>query len=109
MSEEPVSPHILTAEEAAIVLRCEATDPAMLQLLPAIDSYLGMGTGWDWSLDVPVNEMAKNAARILLVLWYENPGMVEGNYSAPLSPGFNACMTQLKVLAMELLETTGSA
>src|SRR5512146_3208372 len=109
MSDEPVNPHILTALEASTVLRCSIDDPNMLLLLPGIDSYIGMGTGWDWAADEPVNEMAKNAARILLVLWHENPAMATGGLTNGLGPGFNACMLQLKVLANELLEAAGSA
>lgn len=108
---EPESLHILSVTEAATVLRCPEDDPNMLLLLPAIDSYIGMGTGWDWAADVPVNELAKNAARILLVMWYETPSMVltaGGMSSTVLGPGFNACMLQLKVVAMELLENIQS-
>ena len=108
MSEEAAIPHILTEQEAATVLRCSVDDPNMLQLLPGIDAYLGQGTGWDWAMDDPVSELAKNAARMLLVRWHENPGMVEASPSA-LGPGFAAAMMQLKVLAMELLEASESA
>lgn len=108
---EPESAHILSILEASNVLRCDEDDPNMLLLLPAIDSYIGMGTGWNWAVDEPVNELAKNAARMLLVMWYETPSMVltaGGISSTVLGPGFNACMFQLKVLAMELLENIQS-
>lgn len=101
-------PHILTIAEAATVLRCAEDDPNMLMLLPGIDAYIGMGTGWDWALDDPVNEMAKNAARMLMKMWHEDPSMTGNQVVATLGPGFNAVMLQLKVLAMELLELAGS-
>jgi hypothetical protein len=101
MSEIP-NGHILSNEEAATVLRCAEDDPNMLLLLPGIDAYLGMGTGWDWAADFPVSELAKNAARMLLVMWHENPAMM--GEDRHLSPGFSAVMMQLKVLAMQLLD-----
>jgi len=102
-------PHILTISEAATVLRCAEDDPNMLMLLPGIDAYIGMGTGWDWALDDPVNEMAKNAARMLMKMWHEDPSMTGNQVAGTLGPGFNAVMLQLKVLAIELLEEAGSA
>jgi hypothetical protein len=102
-------PNILTVTEAATVLRCAEDDPNMLMLLPGIDAYIGMGTGWDWALDDPVNELAKNAARMLMKMWHEDPSMTGNQVVATLGPGFNAVMLQLKVLAMELLEEAGSA
>lgn len=89
---------ILTAEEGAIVLRCEVDDPAMVQLLPAVDAYVKRATGRDWSRDDPIQEEAKSAARILLVLWHENPSMI-GNQVGTLGPGLSACLTQLEAMA----------
>ncbi len=67
--------NILTAAEAASVLRCAVSDPALLVLLPQVDAYIKVATGHDWAADAtPISE-AKSAARLLLVMWYENPGM----------------------------------
>ena len=93
--------HILSTAEAAIVLRCEMTDPQMLDLLPGIDKYIEMATGRDWTADVPIYEQAKSAARILLVQWHEDPGMMAGS-QAMLSGGLQACLAQLEALALEL-------
>ena len=91
--------HILTTAEAAAVLRCDEDDQNMLLLLPAIDAYIKMGTGHDWAADSTIREEAKNAARIALVQWHEDPGMTLSELRT-LSLGFNACMTQLEAIAL---------
>ena len=91
--------YILTATEAADVLRCEVDDPTMLALLPAIDAYIKNGSGHDWASDSPIREEAKNAARIALVQWHEDPGMTLSELRT-ISLGFNACMTQLEAIAL---------
>ncbi|BCY18688.1 hypothetical protein hrd7_25370 [Leptolinea sp. HRD-7] len=88
--------NILTASEAAAVLRCESTDAAMLALLPQIDAYIKDGTGHDWTADSPIQDTAKAAARVLLVRWYEDPGRIS---DAPLH-GIASLMTQLEVIAL---------
>jgi hypothetical protein len=98
---------ILTTSEAATVLRCETNDPDMLALLPAVDAYLKTATGHDWTNDVTVSQAAKNAARILLVQWHENPGMTGQN--AILGPGLTACIVQLKALALLFVNFRGRA
>jgi hypothetical protein len=76
---------ILTPQEAADMLRLDnASDyPQLNILLPAIDEYIKTGTGKDWDLE-PVDAVAKMAASILLVQWFENPAMIgkvgENNY-----------------------------
>ena len=94
-----VGDHILTTAEAAAVLRCDEDDQNMLLLLPAIDAYIKMGTGHDWAADTTIREEAKNAARIALVQWHEDPGMTLSELRT-LSLGFNACMTQLEAIAL---------
>jgi hypothetical protein len=89
--------YILTTTEAATVLRCADDDANMLMLLPAIDAYIKMATGRDWAGDSPVRQEAKNAARMLLVQWHENPAMV-GNQSV-LGFGLLAALTQLEAVA----------
>jgi hypothetical protein len=96
--------NILTAAEAANVLRCATTDALMLQLLPQTDKYILEATGRDWSADSPIVPTAKLAAQMLIVRWYEDPGgMAAGN---ALGWGLSACLTQLEALALEL-ETSG--
>lgn len=68
--------HILTAAEGAIFVRTEATDAAMLQLLPLVDQYLLNATGHDWAADAEIYPTAKIAAGMVLVYWYDNPGAV---------------------------------
>ncbi|MEN6522845.1 MAG: hypothetical protein ABFD14_03885 [Anaerolineaceae bacterium] len=101
-------PNILTAQEAATVLRCTATDPNMLAVLPSIDAFIERSTGRDWTIDNPVCEEAKNAARMLLVQWYENPGMTGGDPPS-LGFGLSACLMQLKTLAFQYFEFYGGA
>lgn len=98
--------NILTAQEAAIVLRCAADDPAMLAMLPAIDAFIERATGRDWTADSPVCQEAKNAAQMLLVQWHEDPGMTGGE-SQVLGFGLAACITQLKVQGMRYIEFYG--
>ncbi len=92
--------NILTAAEAATVLRCEATDPAMLALLDQVDAYINNATGRDWTLDHPIRPEAKSAARILLVRAHEDPGAM-AQPAVALSWGLQACLVQLEVIALE--------
>jgi hypothetical protein len=98
--------NILTATEAANVLRCEPDDPAMLDLLPVVDAYIIGATGRDWTADETIQQEAKAAARILLVQWHEDPGMIVGRQMVILSGGLAACLSQLEALAL-ILETRG--
>ena len=98
--------NILTASEAANVLRCDATDPAMLAILPGIDAYLKRATGRDWSKDNPVIEEAKSAARMLLVLWHENPGMISQGMSN-LNFGLSSALVQLEAIALNYFNIVG--
>lgn len=97
--------NILTAAEGAVVLRCLVTDSAMLALLPGIDAYIEQATGHNWTSDSTIHALAKNAARMLLVMWYENPGMVNGVTS--MSAGLSAALTQLEALALRYIEFGG--
>ena len=93
--------NILTAAEAALVLRTEVTDPVMLIYLPLVDAYIKNGSGRDWTADTTIEPMAKAAAQILLVQWYENPAML-GQGLATLGAGLMACLLQLEAKALEL-------
>lgn len=94
----PAGPNILSTSEAATVLRCDDDDPDMLALLPLVDAYIKQATGRDWTLDTTIRPEAKAAARMLLTLWHENPGMI-GSGQSSLSWGLTACLVQLEALA----------
>lgn len=91
--------NILTAAEAAAVLRTEATDTMLLALLPQVDAYIRNASGRDWTADSSINPAAKSAARMLLVLWHEDPGVLSGSGAATLGFGLTATLTQLEALA----------
>ena len=97
---------ILTAAEAALVLKIPADDSLMLSLLPGVDVYIKDATGRDWAGDDTIREEAKNAARILIALWYDNPAMVSLSSVISLPWGLRACLVQLEALAAEL-ESSG--
>ena len=92
--------NILTAVQAANALRCDVTDPEMLDLLPQADSYIRIATGRDWTLDTPIHPVAIAAARLLVVMWHEDPAMM-AQRNAPLSFGLMSCLTQLESIALK--------
>jgi predicted aspartyl protease len=92
--------NILTAAQAANALRCEVTDPAMLDLMPQVDEYIKTATGRNWAADTTIDPVAIAAARMLLVMWYENPAMV-GSQTV-LSYGLGNALTQLEAKALIL-------
>jgi hypothetical protein len=96
--------NILTAAEAANVLRCLTTDALMLQLLPQVDDYIKTATGRDWTADSAIDVTAKAAAQILVTMWHENPAMT-GSAGA-LPAGLSACLVQLEAKAI-ILESSG--
>lgn len=95
--------NILTAGEAAAVLRTTTDDPAMLAILPQVDAYIANATGRKWELDSTVRPEAKSAARMLLVMWFENPSMLGSETVLP--HGLSAALMQLEVVALDLEET----
>jgi hypothetical protein len=101
-------PYILTATEAANVLRCAVDDPYMLDLLPQVDAYIVHATGYNWANDSVIRLEAKNAARMLLTMWHENPGMVAGGVS-PLQFGLMAALVQLESIALRYKTFRGSS
>jgi hypothetical protein len=105
-AESPAGTNILTAAEAAEVLRCETTDALMLALLPSIDAYIENATGHDWTADTSIHESAKAAARMLLVMWYENPAMQASGITS-LSHGLAAVLAQLEALALRYVVFEG--
>lgn len=92
--------NILTAAEAANILRCETDDALMLDLLEQVDAYINNATGRDWTLDNPIEPSAKSAARILLVQAHEDPGAMAQPADA-MSWGLSANLVQLEALALE--------
>jgi hypothetical protein len=92
--------NILTVTEASNALRTSADDPNLLDLLPQVDSYIQNATGRDWTQDSPIHPVAKAAARMLLVMWHEDPAMM-AQRNAPLSFGLSACLLQLEVIALQ--------
>lgn len=69
---------ILSQQEAADMLRLEDPEsyPQLNIILPAINEYLKNATGYDWGADTEIDPVAKQAATMLLVLWFENPAMI---------------------------------
>lgn len=70
--------NILTQAEAQQALRLTVgeSDPILDLVLPAVDEYLKTATGYDWTADATTNPLAKAAAIMLTVQWYENPAMI---------------------------------
>lgn len=97
--------YILTAAEGSEVLRCEVDDSEMLELLPLIDDYIKDATGHDWAADTTIHPKAKSAARMLLVMWHENPGMIQ--QQGGLSFGLKAVLAQLEAAAENFKEFQG--
>jgi len=98
-------PNILTAAEAATVLRCDTADPDMLNLLPLVDEFIQGATGRDWAADATIHDRAKSVARMLLVAWHENPSQV-GQADTP-GYGITATLAQLEVLALRYRTFSG--
>lgn len=91
--------NILTPNEAANYLRTQADDPTMLLLLPSIDQFVQRATGRDWTKDIVIHPLAKAAAGMLLVQWYDMPAMV-GNEPV-MHFGLNAVLSQLEAEALK--------
>lgn len=94
---------ILSPEEVADALRYETPDecPDAVALVPAIAETLKESTGYNWESDEQVDETAKQAARMLLVQWFENPGMLAERRTVNLSYGLTFLITQLQVKALK--------
>jgi len=71
--------NILTQKEAFDILRLDGDASLYPQLdiiLPAIDEYLETATGKDWAKDDTKDPLAKMVASVLLVRWFDDPGMI---------------------------------
>jgi len=100
--------NILTEYEAASVLRVDTDDQRMLDLLPLVDGFIKNATGYDWASDATVEPTAKSAARMLLVMWHENPAMI-ASYVSSLNFGLQSALTQLEALALTFRFVEGAS
>jgi hypothetical protein len=91
--------NLLTAAEAAQFLRCETDDTVMLMLLPLVDSFVQHATGRDWAADATKHPLAKAAAGILLVKWYDNPAQAGNESEMPF--GLTNVLAQLEAEALK--------
>jgi hypothetical protein len=73
-----------------------------------VDAYIVHATGYNWANDSVIRLEAKNAARMLLTMWHENPGMVAGGVS-PLQFGLMAALVQLESIALRYKTFRGSS
>jgi hypothetical protein len=78
----------------------------MLALLPQVDAYIKRATGRDWTVDSTIHPLAKSAAEMLLVKWYENPAMY-GNGVTSLDHGLTAVLGQLETIALQYVHFEG--
>ncbi len=69
---------ILTTQEAADMLGLDdpANYPKLNVILPAVDDFIKNATGKDWAADTVIDPVSKIAATVLLVRWFEDPGMI---------------------------------
>lgn len=92
---------LITLDEAKGLLRIDGTDndPILNTILSAVDQYILNATGKDFTGD-PV---AKMAATMLLVAWFENPAMI-GQYDE-MHYGATNLITQLQAKALPEVTT----
>src|SRR5215212_5440466 len=94
--------NILTAAEAAYFVRTDTSDAVMLMLLPVVDSVIKKATGRDWSADATISPIAKAAAGMLLVQYYDTPSQTGSQITdAPLAFGLNNVLGQLEAEALK--------
>jgi hypothetical protein len=93
--------NILTAAEAAAVLRVAEDDTELLNLLPLIDAEIKAATGRAWEDDETVHPLAKKAARVLLIRNYEDPGMLSKTQYKTLNLAWQNAITQLTAEALK--------
>lgn len=96
---------ILTPQEAIDQLKLDlpaSTYPQLNIILPAIDDYLKTATGKDWGTltdrYTKIDPTAKIVASVLLVRWFEDPGMI-GKLSLN-DPGLIGLIAQLHAKAI---------
>jgi hypothetical protein len=91
--------NILTAAEAANFVRTDTSDAVMLMLLPQVDAFIKKATGHDWAADSTIHGIAKAAAGMLLVQWYDNPSQLGPDM--PLAFGLTNTLSQLEAEALK--------
>ena len=96
---------ILTPQEAVDQLRLDSPAsnyPQLDIILPAISDYLKSATGKDWGTITgqykEIDPTAKIVASVLLVRWFEDPGMI-GTLSLN-DPGLVGLIAQLHAKAI---------
>lgn len=103
---------ILTAAEAKEALGYSPDEqmPARVEsiLLPAIDDFLKNATGKDWGKltesYTTVDPLAKQAASVLLVRWFDNPsqiGSANTSFGYGSDLGIMSLITQLHAKALQ--------
>lgn len=94
--------NILTPQLGANALRTANNDPRMLDLLPQIDGFIQRATGRDWTQDTTKHPVAVAAATMLLVQWFENPGMIGDVNMMPY--GLTSALTTLEAEALKYIK-----
>ena len=95
---------ILTHQEAVDQLRLDSPAsnyPQLILILPAIDDCLKTATGKDWGTltdqYTEIDPTAKIVATVLLVRWFEDPGMIGKGLN---DPGVIGLIAQLHAKAI---------
>jgi len=96
--------NILTAAEAANFVRTDTSDATLLMLLPMVDEFIQRATGRDWAADSSINDVAKAAAGMLLVSWYDNPAQAGNEGVMPF--GLTNVLSQLEAEALKYQKRT---
>lgn len=91
--------NILTTTEAANALRVSSSDARLADLLPQVDKYIASATGRDWTADGTIHPLAKAAATMLVVSWFDNPTMIGSEGS--LTHGLTFALSQLEAEALK--------
>lgn len=100
---------ILTSTEAANALRVASSDARLADLLPQVDRYIQSATGYDWTTDAEINPLAKAAATMLLVMWFDNPSMIGSEGSLPHGLTFALGQLEAEALKYRKYEFEGAA
>jgi len=69
---------ILTPQEVEDILKLESLEdyPELNIWLPGVDDVIKTATGKDWGADAVKDPTAKMLACVLVIRWFENPGMI---------------------------------
>lgn len=97
--------NILTADEAARIVAVDPDDEKLMDILPQIDAAIEMATGRDWTVDSPVNPIAKRAASLRLAVDYDL-GAMNPSQTATLEHAYASAILQLEAIAAEKAVTS---